>query len=47
MIDASVQEIANGIATSDGKATKELIRLLQALIDALNDHEERIEALEP
>lgn len=47
MIAASVQDVANGVAYQDGKATIELLRLLQAILDKLNELEDRIEALEP
>lgn len=36
MINASVQELANGVAVQDGKASKELIRLFQVILDELN-----------
>lgn len=39
MIQIGVQDILNGVALPDGKPTRELLRLLQSMIDALNDDE--------
>lgn len=47
MIDASTQELANGVALPDGKATNDLLRMLQKILDKLNELEDRVEVLEP